>query len=92
MLEEQLKTRIDFLKNLRIFKKASVEELSAFAASLSDVVVHKDQRVICKGDEAKNMFIVAKGRVKIHDGEYIYSEVGKGHVFGEYSLFNTLFP
>ena len=89
MLEEQLKTRIDFLKNLRIFKKASVEELSEFAASLSDVVAHKDQKVICKGDEAKNMFIVAKGRVKIHDGEYIYSEVGKGHVFGEYSLFNT---
>lgn len=89
MLKEQLKTRIDFLKNLRIFKKASVEELSEFAASLTDVVAHKDQKVICKGDEAKNMFIVAKGRVKIHDGEYIYSEVGKGHVFGEYSLFNT---
>ena len=91
MLNEQLKTRIDFLKNLRIFKKASVEELTEFAASLSDLVVHKDEKVICKGDVAKNMFIVAKGKVKIHDGEHIYQEVGKGHVFGEYSLFNTHF-
>jgi signal transduction histidine kinase len=89
MLDEQLKTRIDFLKQLRIFKKASIEDLRDLAESLSDKVVHKDEKIICKGDEAKNMFIVARGRVKIHDGDYIYQEVGKGHVFGEYSLFNT---
>lgn len=91
MLDEQLKTRIDFLKNLRIFKKASENELADLASSLSDMVVHKDEGIICKGDIAQNMFIIAKGKVKIHDGEHIYREVGKGHVFGEYSLFNTHF-
>ncbi len=91
MLDEQLKTRIDFLKNLRIFKKASENELADLASSLSDMVVHKDEGIICKGDIAQNMFIIAKGKVKIHNGEHIYREVGKGHVFGEYSLFNTHF-
>jgi signal transduction histidine kinase len=86
---EQLKSRIIFLRNLRIFKKASEDELKDLALSLSDLVVHEGKTIICKGDEAKNMFIVAKGRVKIHDGDHVLNEVGKGHVFGEYSLFHT---
>lgn len=89
MQVEQLKSRIEFLKNMRIFKKASNEELRDLASSLSDQVVHKGETIICKGDEAKNMFIIAKGKVRIHDGKYTLNEVGKGHVFGEYSLFHT---
>jgi len=89
MQVEQLKSRTEFLKNLRIFKKASDLELRDLATSLSDQVVHKGEQIICKGDEANNMFIIAKGRVKIHDGEHVLNEVGKGHVFGEYSLFHT---
>lgn len=89
MQVEQLKSRVEFLKNLRIFKKASDAELIDLATSLSDQVVHEGEKIICKGDEANNMFIIAKGRVKIHDGEHVLNEVGKGHVFGEYSLFHT---
>lgn len=89
MVDEQLKSRIDFLRNVRIFRKASEKELSYLAASLTDLVVHKDEEIICKGEDATNMFIIAKGKVKIHDGEYVYNEAGKGHVFGEYSLFHT---
>lgn len=89
MLDEQLKSRVNFLKNSRIFKEASTQELIDLASSLSDQIVHKGEKIICIGDEAKNMFIIAKGRVKIHDGDHIYREVGKGYVFGEYSLFHT---
>lgn len=89
MQVEQLKSRVEFLKNLRIFKKASDVELIDLATSLSDQVVHEGVKIICKGDEANNMFIIAKGRVKIHDGEHVLNEVGSGHVFGEYSLFHT---
>jgi signal transduction histidine kinase len=89
MQVQQLKSRVEFLKNLRIFKKASDVELIDLATSLSDQVVHEGEKIICKGDEANNMFIIAKGRVKIHDGEHVLNEVGKGHVFGEYSLFHT---
>lgn len=91
MLDEQLKSRIEFLRNLRIFKKASDKELEGLANSLSDQIVHEGGKIICKGDVAENMFIIAKGRVKIHDGKHILNEVGKGHVFGEYSLFHTHF-
>jgi signal transduction histidine kinase len=89
MLEEQLKSRIEFLRNLRIFKKASDSELRDLASNLSDQVIHEGVRVFSKGDEANNLFIIAKGSVKIHDGEHILNIVGKGHVFGEYSLFHT---
>lgn len=89
MQVQQLKSRIEFLKNMRIFKKASDEELRDLASSLSDQIVHEGETIICKGDQANNMFIIAKGKVRIHDGKYTLNEVGKGHVFGEYSLFHT---
>jgi signal transduction histidine kinase len=89
MLDEQLKSRIKFLKNLRVFKKASDSELEGLAKSLHDQIVHKGETIICKGDVAENMYIIAKGKVKIHDGKHTLNEVGKGHVFGEYSLFHT---
>ncbi len=89
MVDEQLQSRIDFLRNVRIFRKASHTELVHLASTLSDQIVHKGEKIICKGDVANNMFIIAKGRVKIHDGDHVYNEVGRGHVFGEYSLFHT---
>jgi len=89
MVDEQLQSRIDFLRNVRIFRKASNTELVHLASTLSDQIVHKGEKIICKGDIANNMFIIAKGRVKIHDGDHVFNEVGRGHVFGEYSLFHT---
>ena len=39
--------------------------------------------------ENRARFIVVDGKVKIHDDEHVYDISGKGHVFGEYSLFHT---
>ena len=89
MIDEQLKTRIEFLQQLRIFKKASESELTALAKALQDVVIHEGEEIVTKGDKANNLYIIARGKVKIHDGQHVFQEVGKGHVFGEYSLFHT---
>jgi signal transduction histidine kinase len=89
MNDEQIIQRINLLRNTSIFKLASDKELRALAKSLTERVVQEGKTIIYKGDKGKNLFIVVDGRIKIHDEEHVYDIAGKGHVFGEYSLFHT---
>jgi signal transduction histidine kinase len=89
MNDEQLNKRINLLRNTRIFNMASEKELKALAKSLTERVEPAGKTIFHKGDKGKNLFIVAGGSVKIHDEDHVYEIAGKGHVFGEYSLFHT---
>ena len=68
---------------------ASAKELMELSKSLSERIEPKGKSIIYKGDKGRNLFIIADGKVKIHDEDHVYNTVGKGHVFGEYSLFHT---
>lgn len=89
MNDEQLNLRLRLLRNTRIFKLASEKELKELSESLSERTEPKGKTIIYKGDKGRNLFIVVDGKVKIHDEDHVYSIVGKGHVFGEYSLFHS---
>lgn len=89
MNDEQLNQRVSLLRNALIFKMGSDKELIELSKSLVERVVPKNETIIHKGDKGENLFIVVEGKVKIHDEEHVYNISGKGHVFGEYSLFHT---
>ena len=39
-----------------------------------------------KGDAGNSMYIIAAGRIRIHDGEVEFQQMGEGEVFGEMAL------
>lgn len=89
MNDEQINQRVSLLRNARIFKMGSDKELIELSKSLDERVASKNEIIIHKGAKGDNLFIVVNGKVKIHDDDHVYNVSGKGHVFGEYSLFHT---
>jgi signal transduction histidine kinase len=89
MNDEQLNQRVNLLRKALIFKMGSDRELKELSKSLVERVVPKNEEIILKGTKGENLFIVVDGMVKIHDDDHVYNISGKGHVFGEYSLFHT---
>ena len=89
MNDEQINQRVKLLRNARIFKMGSDIELKELSLSLVERVVAKNEIIIHKGSKGENLFILVDGKVKIHDDDHVYNISGKGHVFGEYSLFHT---
>jgi signal transduction histidine kinase len=47
--------------------------------------------VFSKGETGDCMYIVADGRLKVHDEEFVVAELGKGEVVGEFALLDD-FP
>lgn len=80
--------RINFLKNTSLFSESDEKVLKEVSNLLVELEEDKGRTIIRKGGRGKAMFIIADGSVKVHDGSHILSRMGKGQVFGEYSLFD----
>ena len=63
--------------------------LSAVAEVLETVRVDAGQTIITKGDHGTSMYIVAEGRVCVHDGELIFTHLGQGEIFGEMAALDS---
>lgn len=84
-----MEKRIAILKKTQIFGDATENVLTHIAENLKEVPLKKDETLFFKGDRGHAMYIIESGSVKVHDGEYIFDTLRKGHVFGEYSLIDT---
>ncbi|NTV82772.1 MAG: cyclic nucleotide-binding domain-containing protein [Bacteroidales bacterium] len=82
----QNKEKYEFLRQLPIFADAGQEVLMAMASSLTEKDVMKGSTIIRKGEEGDAVFIIASGRVRVHDGNHVLARLEAGQVFGEYAL------
>ena len=55
----------------------------AFELAASRVRFAKGQAVFHRGDPGQALYIIEKGRVRIHDGDLVLNRLGEGEVFGE---------
>ncbi len=83
-----LETKVRFLKDVTIFHDTPHDQLLELAAVLDDVEYGKEQPVFKKGDQGDALFVIAEGKVRIHDGTHVLTRLEKGEVFGEFSLFD----
>ncbi len=81
--------RIEILKNTQIFATADDHVLQQIADHLKEVPLQKDETLFYKGDKGHAMYIIERGSVKVHDGDYVFDTLKSGNVFGEYSLIDT---
>ena len=84
--QQILEERIEILKNTNIFNGSDEKTLIDIANALTEKQVKKEKIILRKGDEGKAMFIIVKGKVRVHDGNHVLSRLEAGSVFGEYSL------
>lgn len=71
------------LKDVAIFKYTPDEILLELAACLQEQYVVENELIVKKGDLGNVMFIIAQGKVKVHDDKTILAELGEREVFGE---------
>jgi uncharacterized protein len=77
--------RLDLLRSVSVFQNTPANILSNVAAVLSEVNYAAGETIFIKGDYGDSMYIIADGKVKVHDGELIYNYLEPLDVFGEMS-------
>ncbi len=87
--EKKIEKRINILRDVIIFSESDEKILKLLASFLTDVFVEKNDTVFHKGDQLNAMYIIVEGKVKVHDGEHIFTQFGEKDFFGEYSLIDS---
>lgn len=83
--QPQLDQRIPILQSVRLFSQTPEIYLREAASLLEEVHLVEGQAIFHKGDPGESMYIIAAGKVKVHDGDFIINYLGKWDVFGEMS-------
>lgn len=79
----------DLLRQVEIFKGIPPDLLNQFADRLQLISFDSGTPIIRKGDDGDSMFVIAAGKVKIHDGEHVVAVTEAGNFFGEFSLLDA---
>lgn len=77
------------LRKVDMFQDAPQEVLEELAPLVTYHEYKENQLIIRKGDEGNSLFIVASGRVRIHDEEQVVAKMESGNFFGEISFLDT---
>lgn len=78
--------KVIVLRGASIFAETSDEILADVAAISTEVDKLAGQTVFEKGASGDSMFVIASGRVDVHDGPRLLNELSTGEVFGEMAL------
>jgi CRP-like cAMP-binding protein len=75
--------KISILKSVSLFTETPEEILAQAAELLGEVGAKPGEVIFAKGDEGDCLYIIAEGRVRVHDGEMTLNYLGRRDVFGE---------
>jgi CRP-like cAMP-binding protein len=84
-----LPARVELLKEVSLFRAVPHEELLGVATVLGERRVFAEEQVVGKGDTGDSLYIVATGRVRVHDDGTTLAQLGPNDFFGELSLLDT---
>lgn len=79
----------ELLQRVEIFIGIPEDLLQQFAGRLNLTAFPSGTQIIHKGEQGDSMFVIASGKVKIHDGEHIVAVTEAGNFFGEFSLLDA---
>ncbi|MBP6334629.1 MAG: cyclic nucleotide-binding domain-containing protein [Bacteroidia bacterium] len=84
-----LNDSLTLLQQVEIFRGIPIELLSTLTENISAKSHKAGTLVIQKGDLGNSMFVIEKGKVKIHDKEHVVAIMEEGNFFGEFSLLDA---
>jgi C4-dicarboxylate-specific signal transduction histidine kinase len=81
--KEQL---IKIVNKIDVFDHLPDEIIKDISTKLTISDCDAGTKLITKGEKGTVMYLVIEGSFKIHDGDSVIAEIGKGNYFGEFSL------
>lgn len=78
--------RIQFLEKITIFSQIPPVLLAQIAGELEEVFIEAGQTLIRQGDQPDALYILIKGRMKVHLEDIVINEVSGQTVIGDYAL------
>jgi CRP-like cAMP-binding protein len=85
-MHETIDERLLILKTVSMFAEAPPEVQARAAGLLEEVTFQAGERIFFKGDPGSCMYIIAAGKVRVHDGDLTINYLGKYDVFGEMAV------
>ncbi len=79
-------TVLSILRGVDIFGETSDRALIEIGKALTAVELKANETIIVKGEKGHAMYIIVNGKVKVHDGDHVFTYLKAGSCFGEYSL------
>jgi CRP/FNR family transcriptional regulator, cyclic AMP receptor protein len=80
--------KVLFLQNIDIFSHATTEELAFVGSIASEVEMPKGATVFKEDDPSDAMYVIVKGRVRLHKGGQEILVAGEKEAFGTWALFD----
>jgi PPM family protein phosphatase len=85
-LAREVNLKLDILHKMPLFRFLTYQELVRVLNITNVREYEPDDAVVDEGEEGDQLFIVLSGKVKVHSGEAVYTELGQGQHFGEMAL------
>jgi two-component system, NtrC family, sensor kinase len=80
---------IAILRKVDLFTDAPEAILAELATMVTCHEFKENQLIIRKGDEGDSLYIIASGKVRVHDEEQVVARMESGNFFGEISFLDT---
>jgi CRP-like cAMP-binding protein len=77
------------LRRASIFASTPDAALPPLVALAEELLLPPGRQIFAKGDRADQMYIIAAGRVRVHDGDLLLNYLEAGDVFGELAVLDT---
>src|SRR4051812_15762155 len=77
------------LRTASMFSGTSEATLAEVAAVLDDIDLGAGELLFAKGETGDAMYIVAYGRLRVHDGTRTIDEAGEGQIIGEMAVIDA---
>jgi|GEM_PF-5045323 len=82
--------KLSLLKRVSIFAHTEDNIMTKIAQNVTICESKPGEIVFHKGDKGDAMYVIIRGQVRVHDGEYTFATLEQGEVFGEYALLDTI--
>jgi CRP-like cAMP-binding protein len=84
-----LPEKLRILHNVSIFAAVDPRALEPLAEELEPLEVPAGTPIFAKGDPADALYVLAAGRVRVHDGDMLINFLEPGDVFGEMAVLDS---
>jgi CRP-like cAMP-binding protein/predicted metal-dependent HD superfamily phosphohydrolase len=84
-----LTERTAILRSVNLFAETPDSVLEEIALLLSPLEASAGENIFMKGEPGDCMYLIVRGRVRIHDGEMILNHLGAGDAFGEMAILDS---
>lgn len=81
--------KVVVLRDVNLFRAIPHQILAGVATLLTERWVEPGERIFDKGDVGDCLYIIASGRVRVHDGNRTFQSLAPHQVFGELSLLDA---